>query len=576
VRRIALWLLRSVYRLRVQGLENLPAGGALLVANHLSHVDALVLGAGLEHREVRFLMHRSFFSVPLVGPFARWMGAMPVASEDSPEEKARSLATAAALARAGELVCIFAEGGISRSGALLPFARGLEFIARDARVPIVPVALDRLWGSIFSFSEGRFFWKWPKRVPYPVEIVVGAPMPFDSERWQVRDAVAELVARSRESRASRTRSLAYRFLRAARRHAGRTALVDLDGRALTFRALLYEALVIRTVLRATRESTGRVGIRMPPGADAAIAHVAVALAGRAAVPTDGAERGEGIDLDLESLADLRRKARFPDRALARILSLCPGPLLARLLDPVRDGREPAAVFVAKGPARALRLVVLSHAGIASSAEALAQMFRFGPGGVVLGVLPWSSVLGAVTHLWIPLLSGGCAVFSTDRKPTVIVATPRSYREWLANVSPEAFAGVDLFVCGGEPLDHALAEAWKERFGTELCEGYGCTELSGVVSVNLPGIESRDARQNASKPGTVGRAIPGVAVRVVDPVTFAVLPPEQEGLLLARGPGRMLGYDGDVAGTAAAFRDGWFVTGDRAILDKDVFLAMILR
>jgi acyl-[acyl-carrier-protein]-phospholipid O-acyltransferase/long-chain-fatty-acid--[acyl-carrier-protein] ligase len=576
VRRIALGLLRSVYRLHVEGLENLPAGGALLVANHLSHVDALVLGAGLAHREVRFLMHRSFFSVPIVGPFARWMGAMPVASEDSPEEKARSLATAAALARSGELVCIFAEGGISRSGALLPFARGLEVIARDARVPIVPVALDRLWGSIFSFSEGRFFWKWPKRVPYPVEIVVGTPMPFDSERWQVRDSVAELVARSRELRASRTRSLAYRFLRTARRHAGRTALVDASGRAFTFRSLLYDALVMRAVLRATRRTTGRVGIRMPPGADAVIAHVAVALSGRTAVPLEPGEHGEETDLDLEALGDLARNASFADRARARVLSCCPGPLLARLLDPVRDGREPAAVFVAKGPARAARRVVLSHASIASSAEALAQMFQFGPGGVVLGVLPFSSVLGAVAHLWIPLLSGGSAVFSTDRKPTVIVATPRFYREWLASVSPEVFSSVQLFVCGVEPLDHGLAEAWKSRFGVELCEGYGCTELSGVVSVNLPGIESRDARQNASKPGTVGRAIPGVAVRIVDPATFAVLPPDQEGLLLARGPGRMLGYDGDGPGTAAAFRDGWFVTGDRAILDKDVFLAMILR
>src|SRR5258705_4956087 len=283
VRGFALLLLRSVYRLRVEGEKNLPSGGALLVANQLSHVDALVLGAALARREVRFLMHRSFFSVPIVGRFSRWMEAMPVASEDSPEEKARSLATAAALARSGELVCIFAEGGISRSGALLPFARGLEIIAREARVPIVPVALDRLWGSIFSFSEGRFFWKWPKRVPYPVEIVVGSPMPFDSERWQVRDAVAELVARSRESRAPRMRSLAYRFLRSARLHAGRTAVVESSGRALTFRSLLYEALLIRAALRAEPRITGRVGIRMPPGADEAIAHVTIALCGRTAV-----------------------------------------------------------------------------------------------------------------------------------------------------------------------------------------------------------------------------------------------------------------------------------------------------
>ena len=172
VRAIAIAILKTIYRIRATGLENLPDGGALLVANHLSHVDALVVGAAIGRREVRFLMHRAIFAVPLIGAFSRWMGAMPVAAEDTPEAKARSLAAAAEAARSGSLVCIFAEGGISRSGALLPFARGLEIIAREARVPIVPVALDRLWGSLFSFSEGRFFWKRPQRVPYPVEVSV--------------------------------------------------------------------------------------------------------------------------------------------------------------------------------------------------------------------------------------------------------------------------------------------------------------------------------------------------------------------------------------------------------------------
>jgi acyl-[acyl-carrier-protein]-phospholipid O-acyltransferase/long-chain-fatty-acid--[acyl-carrier-protein] ligase len=229
-------------------------------------------------------------------------------------------------------------------------------------------------------------------------------------------------------------------------------------------------------------------------------------------------------------------------------------------------------------------VLLSHASLASSAESLAQMFRFGPGETVLGVLPFSSVLGSVATLWIPLLSGGRAVYCPElgdrrrvrrvcahERPTVVVATPHLYRAWLESCAPEELASVRLFICGGEALDRALAEAWQARFGVELCEGYGCTELAAVISVNLPGIESHDARQNASKPATVGRAIPGVAVRVVDPNTFAIQPPEEEGLLLVRGPGRMLGYDGDEESTTAAFREGWFVTGDRGVLDKDAFL-----
>jgi acyl-[acyl-carrier-protein]-phospholipid O-acyltransferase/long-chain-fatty-acid--[acyl-carrier-protein] ligase len=325
---------------------------------------------------------------------------------------------------------------------------------------------------------------------------------------------------------------------------------------------------------------------MPPGADAVIAHAAVALCGRTAVPLGEGAVAQGVDPVLTSLDELRANARFADRFRARLLSFCPGPLLARWLDPVHDGLDPAVLFTTRGDGASSQRVLLSHASIASNAEALSQMFRSGPGEIVLGVLPFSSALGSVATMWVPLLSGGCAVYSPnagdpkaieracDRgKPTVVVATPSIYRGWLTACAPPVFASVRLFVCGGEPLDRALADAWRERFGVELCEGYGCTELAAVVSVNLPGIESSDARQNASKPGTVGRAIPGVAVRVVDPETLAPLPPEHEGLLLARGPGRMIGYEDALDGTALPLRDGWFVTGDRGRIDKDAFLVL---
>jgi acyl-[acyl-carrier-protein]-phospholipid O-acyltransferase/long-chain-fatty-acid--[acyl-carrier-protein] ligase len=293
---------------------------------------------------------------------------------------------------------------------------------------------------------------------------------------------------------------------------------------------------------------------MPVGVEAVVAHAAAALCGRTVVPSDGDEA-------ITSLHALDSRSRF-----------------ARAADCVEDGLHPAAAFTKR--------VLLSHASLASNAQALAQMFRIGPGEAVLGVLPFSSVLGSVATMWVPLLSGACIVACANPRdpksleeacargrPTVVVATPSLYREWLEGCAPGTFASVRLFVCGGEPLDRDLANAWQERFGAELCEGYGCSELAAVVSVNLPGIESQDARQNASKPGTVGRAIPGVAVRVVDPETFAPLPPEHEGLLLARGPGRMIGYEGDPDRTARAFRDGWFVTGDRAMIDKDAFVVL---
>ena len=100
-------------------------------------------------------------------PFARILRAIPISSELRPREMLQALRTASEAIQNGEVVCIFAEGQITRIGQLLPFRRGFERIMKDVEAPIIPVALDGVWGSIFSFEQGRFLWKLPRRIPYP-------------------------------------------------------------------------------------------------------------------------------------------------------------------------------------------------------------------------------------------------------------------------------------------------------------------------------------------------------------------------------------------------------------------------
>jgi acyl-[acyl-carrier-protein]-phospholipid O-acyltransferase/long-chain-fatty-acid--[acyl-carrier-protein] ligase len=97
--------------------------------------------------------------------------------------------------RAGHVVCIFAEGGITRTGEFLVFQRGFERIMRNVDAPIVPVALVGAWGSIFSFEGGRFFWKWPRKFPYPVTVRFGRPLPPGATPDETREAVDELINR---------------------------------------------------------------------------------------------------------------------------------------------------------------------------------------------------------------------------------------------------------------------------------------------------------------------------------------------------------------------------------------------
>jgi acyl-[acyl-carrier-protein]-phospholipid O-acyltransferase/long-chain-fatty-acid--[acyl-carrier-protein] ligase len=185
--RFLLWALtHSFYRIRIDG-------------NHVSFVDGPLLMASTD-RSIRFLMEKSYYELRWLNPFARVLGLIPVSSTQSPRELIGSLQAAGDAIRAGHVVCIFAEGGITRTGDLLEFRHGFEHIMRNVDgtgnlPPIVPIALVGVWGSIFSFESGRFFWKWPRKFPYPVTVRFGKPLPPNATADEARAAVDELINR---------------------------------------------------------------------------------------------------------------------------------------------------------------------------------------------------------------------------------------------------------------------------------------------------------------------------------------------------------------------------------------------
>src|SRR5207302_1610641 len=141
--------------------------------------------------------------------------AIPVGTS-GPRDVVESIRQARTELTAGHVVCIFAEGAISRTGNMLPFKRGLENIVKGLDVPVTPVHLDRLWGSIFSFERGKFFWKWPKRVPYPVTVSFGQPMPSaEAKADRVRQAILELGSDAVEQRKHTSDLLHARLVRQA-------------------------------------------------------------------------------------------------------------------------------------------------------------------------------------------------------------------------------------------------------------------------------------------------------------------------------------------------------------------------
>ena len=186
--RFSLWLLtHTVYRIKIVGRPNIPQRGpALLIANHVSMIDGALVGACIQ-RFVRFIVYGPYFHLPMVHALLRRLHAIPVTAG-----KRREVVNAIEQARAalveGHVVCIFVEGAVSRTGNLLPFKHGFERIVHGLDVPVVPVYLDRVWGSIFSFKREKFFWKLPERLPYPVTVAFGdsAALERDGQRRPFR------------------------------------------------------------------------------------------------------------------------------------------------------------------------------------------------------------------------------------------------------------------------------------------------------------------------------------------------------------------------------------------------------
>ncbi len=181
LRLVLFMVTHSIYRIRVEGRDNIPeSGGALFVSNHMSLVDALLLLAATD-RPIRFLMFKDIYDQPHIKPFAKMIRAIPISSQLRPRDMIHSLREASDAIRNGEIVCIFAEGQITRIGQLLPFRRGMERIMKNVDAPIVPVNLDGVWGSIFSYERGRFLWKLPRKIPYPVTVSFGTAHACDRD-----------------------------------------------------------------------------------------------------------------------------------------------------------------------------------------------------------------------------------------------------------------------------------------------------------------------------------------------------------------------------------------------------------
>ncbi len=616
--RFIVWILtHTIYRLRVVGRENFPlSGGALLVSNHMSLVDALLL-LGASRRPVRFLIFKDIYDLPYIKPFAKMIRAIPISSQLRPRDMIHSLREASDSIRRGELVCIFAEGQITRIGQMLPFRRGMERIMKGIDAPIIPVHLDGVWGSIFSYERGRFLWKLPHRIPYPVTVSFGKPLPSTAGSFEVRAAVQELQTEAFRFHRARMHTLAESFIRTAHHYPFRFAMGDKRRPRMKWSGALLSAIFLARRLRKTWEGQEMVGILLPPSVPGALVNYAASLSGKIPVNLNYTASNETLascaeqcklqtvittKLLLEKIPltipgrtilieEVAAAPGFGERFVALLMWFLPGKTLERVLSGGKRKMldDLATVIFSSGSTGEPKGVMLTHYNIASNIEQMGQTFMLSKGDVLLGVLPFFHSFGFTVTLWLPaFLAVGVAFHPSpidlvavsemvrDYKVTFLLTTPTFLQQYTRRCLPEDFGSLQFVVVGAEKLPDALALAFEDRFGIRPLEGYGATECSPVIAVNTRDFRAPGFRQVGGKRGRIGHPLPGIAVKIVDPETRERLAMDTPGLLLVRGPNVMKGYLGKPEKTAEVLQDGWYVTGDIAAEDEDGFLTITDR
>src|SRR6266851_1662155 len=572
--RLLLWMLtHTLYRLDVAGREGVPArGGALLVPNHVSMADAVFLIASLD-RPIRFLMFKGSYEHPLVKPLAKMLRVIPIASDQGPREMIHSLREATQALQNGELVCIFPEGQMTRIGQMLPFRRGMERVIKGVDVPIIPVHLDGVWGSVFSFSGGKFLWKFPRHLPYPVRVTFGEPLPATASSTQARQAVQDLGAEAFARRRERMRTLPHSFVYTARRHPLRFAMADGQTPRLNFFAVLARTLFLARRLRTHWRGQEMVGILLPPSIPGALANLAAMLMGKVPVNLNYTVSNEALascakQCNLKSIVtarvflervhiqppvetifieDVAREPKLTERIVSTLAALLlPVRALTRFAGGERvPGRDDLATIIfSSGSTGEPKGVMLTQYNVASNVEQLDQIFFLRPDDRIMGILPFFHSFGFTATLCLPAAVGTGVVFHPNPLDarvigalvnkyavTMLLATPTFLNAYLRRCTPEEFGSLRFVMAGAEKLPERVAAAFEDHFGIRPLEGYGCTECSPVVTVNTIDFRAASFRQVGTKRGSIGHPLPGITVKIIDPETHEPLVVDVPGLLL---------------------------------------------
>ncbi len=561
--------LRGAYRFRIYGSQNYAGDGAgLLLSNHVTMLDGFLLGA-FTQRMVRFLVFDAFYKNPITAFILHLFRTVPI-SQGARRDVVESLRKARAGIEEGHFAGIFPEGGITRSGHLHPFQKGFTRLVSGTQIPVIPAYMNGLWTSLLSFGEQQVHLRIP-RLFRTVEIEYGEALPSTVtpvELWRIVKHL-EVNAAFRDS--ERAAILPLAFLAAARQFDNKPALVS-NGKVTTYGTLASTSLIFARHINRRIRRKKRFGVFLPDGTERAVAHISLVLAGHVAMDIPdlrGAEydsfvQQHGLSAIITSQSWLQSHdvvktdaMFFIGRVIERIDSRDRSRIwVYRTLSPHRAWRQVCTLAMRRESAAAIVTsprgpVVLSHRGIAASANAMRRVFWFKPGVTVRNQVPLHRSASLTLGFWAPLLHG--ATLKLDPGPA-------DFEIVTADQLSAAHAGSKHVMV----IDDAGTEPANDPLDDRCLPVLEIAEAGGALALSSPTVNFSGETQHGAKIGTWGRLPFGLEIQ------------ETPTGLKFRSPSRLLRYlDSETATDATAKAqtrlDDWLELDLALSLSADGFL-----
>ena len=397
------------------------------------------------------------------------------------------------------------------------------------------------------------------------------------------------------------------FINRARIFWFKKCIADNTQTPISYGKTLAGSVALSKKLKAFTTESDNIGILLPPSTASAIVNIAAGLLGKVAVnlnytvsehARNYAVSQCGLTCIISSkqfiektdlispkgtvfIEDIVSQITLADKIIAFLQALLyPTATLISLR--TKTSNTPAAIMYSSGSTGEPKGVVLSHKNILSNIDSLEKVLNVDHTDDLCAVLPMFHSFGFTCGLWLPISVGASITFTANpldtklvaksvakHKSTVLFAPPSILGKYVKRVSPSDFASLRIVAAGAEKLTPQLADAFYQRFGIRLYHGYGATELSPVAALNMPDSDGCNI-------DSVGRPLPGISVRVVDPDTKEILPAGVPGLIEIKGPNVMLGYLDEPTLTESVMTDGWYNTGDIGHVDAKGFITITDR